>query len=141
MQFARHRLDPDADERRERASAQSLRDFLRRSLRVAIFLCVGSVAVAVLEIDAEVFDRLASKLLYDTCPNRTRKLRRLEAQGPCKRRGVWRILVEHTARSDAELSCRVRAEQMRAAVNGVDRLTIVCFARECGCDRGICLFQ
>ena len=52
-------------------AARPLRDFFRRSLRVAIFLGVGPVAVAVLEIDPEVFDRLTSKLLHNTCPNRT----------------------------------------------------------------------
>jgi hypothetical protein len=95
VQLARHGLDPDADERRQRAGREPFRDFFGRRLRVPIFLDVRSVAVAVFEIDAEVFNRLAAKFLHDTRSNRTGKFL-WQAQRPCDGRGIGRVLVEHT---------------------------------------------
>ena len=62
VQLARHRLDPDADERRQRAGDHAGRDFPGRRLRVAIFLGVGPRAIAVLEIEAKILHRLAFQL-------------------------------------------------------------------------------
>ena len=65
VQLVRHRLDADADERRQRAGDHAGGDFLRCRLRVAIFLGVGPRAVAVLEIETEILDRFALELGED----------------------------------------------------------------------------
>ena len=59
------RLDADADERRQRTRREAARHFRRARGGVAIFLGVGAVAVAVLEIEPEIFHRLAPQLLDD----------------------------------------------------------------------------
>ena len=65
LQLLAQRLDADADERRQRAVRQPRRDLVGRGLRVAVLFVVGAVAVAVLEVDAEVLDRLARQLVDD----------------------------------------------------------------------------
>ena len=56
-------LDPDADERRERAVRGAGGDFDGGRFGVPVLFRVRPVAVAVLEIQPEVLDRLALQLL------------------------------------------------------------------------------
>ena len=65
LQLFVQRLDPDADPGRQRARRQRGRHFVGRRLRDAILFLVRPVAEAVLEIDAEVLDRLARQLVDD----------------------------------------------------------------------------
>ena len=57
------RLEPDADERRREPCADGGRDPLGGADRVGVLDVVAANAVAVLEVDAEVLDRLALELL------------------------------------------------------------------------------
>ena len=52
------------------------RDLVRRGCRVAVLLGVGPVAVAVLEVDAEVLDRLALELRLDARVDHGREIGR-----------------------------------------------------------------
>ena len=63
--FFAERLDADTDKGRQRPFLHAARDFARHLDGVAIFLGVRSRAVAVLEVDAEVFHRLALELVHD----------------------------------------------------------------------------
>ena len=95
---------------------------------VSVFLLVGPVAVAVLEVDAEVLDRLALQLFDDT---------RMERRGVGLRRHAGRAsrpMASARSRGVAAYSSRLRSarapslgaesalQQVRAAVDGVDRL-------------------
>ena len=85
------------------------RDLLRRGRGVAVLFGVGPVAVAVLEVDAEVLDRLAPQLVDDARANRWRGVAasRPSARAQASRRR--RVLVERRQRQRAELRRRVRA--------------------------------
>src|SRR5262249_57633088 len=63
LQLLGQRLDADADRRRQLTVAQSRGHFAGGDLREAVLFLIGPVAEAVLEIDAEVFDRLARELV------------------------------------------------------------------------------
>ena len=114
-------LDPDPDERRERAFREALGAFLARRPGVAVLLRVGTDAVAVLEIDAEVFHRLALQLLLDPAVDDLGDAGidsdRLREGG-----GVRRVLRERLEGEVSELSGRVALEQVRAAVDRVHGL-------------------
>ena len=101
-------------------AAQPGRDFLGGRSRVAVLLGVGPVAVAVLEVDAEVLDRLAPQLVDDPRAHGLGKARPRPARRPsaaAKRARVGRVLVERRQREGAELRGGVGLEQMRAAVD------------------------
>ena len=65
LELLAQRLDADADEGRQRVLPETQRHLLGRRSGVGVFLGVGPVAVAVLEVDAEVLDRLVAQLLDD----------------------------------------------------------------------------
>ena len=65
----RHRLDPDADEWRQRARLETGGDLLGDRYGMAVLFGVRPDAVAVLEVDAEVLDRLARQLVDDAAAN------------------------------------------------------------------------
>src|SRR5207244_3755455 len=90
--------------------------------RVAVFLIVRSIAVAVLEIDAEVFDRLTLQFRNDASINGIREIVR-NAQDAAELEWIGREFVERAQSQRAELHRRVALEQVRAAVNGVHRLS------------------
>src|SRR3954468_17347044 len=58
-QIFAERFYPDADERRERVRGETARDFAGSRGGMAIFFFVGAVAIAVLKIETEIFDRFA----------------------------------------------------------------------------------
>jgi hypothetical protein len=89
MKLARHGLDADADERRQRGGLQAGGDLERGGARVAVFFGVRPRAVAVLEVDAEVFDRLAPQLLQHPGAHRRgeRGIARREANRRSEGRG------------------------------------------------------
>ena len=98
--------------------------------RVAVLLVIGPVAVAVLEVDAEVLDRLARQLVDDARVDAVGE-RRDRGRSPRRaRRGVGRVLVERPQRHRAELPRRVGLEQVRAAVDRVHRLALRGVARK-----------
>jgi hypothetical protein len=109
--------DADADERRQRAFAHALRELVRDDLRVMVFLLVGTIAVAVLEVDAEVLDRLAAELLADALPDRRGvDLRTMDRAR--KRERVDAVLFEDLHGLLASLRA-VSLLKMRAAVDGM----------------------
>ena len=88
---------------------------------VAVFLGVRAVAVAVLEIQPEVLDRLALQLFGHAGMDAGRRVR-CEAEDGRERARIRRMFLEHAQRRRAEPRGRVRLEQVRAAVNRVNRL-------------------
>ncbi len=101
-QLGAERLDADADARRQCAGGETVGDCVRREPRKVILLCVGPRAEAVLEIDAEVLDRLALQLVDDARMNAVGE-REVEPEGLRQRRRGWRVLVERLERGRAEL--------------------------------------
>ena len=91
---------------------------------VAILLGIHTVAIAVLEIDAEVFDRFAAEFFNDPRTDRCRVNVRGETERRRKRFGVRGVLVEHGQCDRTELRRRISLEQVRSAVDGVHRLPI-----------------
>src|SRR5207244_13383938 len=65
LQFLAERLDADADAGRQRARGQAGRHFVGRSACKSILFFIRAAAEAVLEIDAEITDRLARQLVDD----------------------------------------------------------------------------
>ena len=63
LQRRSERLDADPDPGRQRARRRAARGLLGRRTRESIFFAIRPVAEPVLEIDAEVLDRLARELL------------------------------------------------------------------------------
>ena len=81
VQLLRHRLDADADERRQCSRRVTRGDFLGHRLRMAVFFSVRPDAVAVLEVDAEVLDRLARELVDNARCESLRRARPGRAEG------------------------------------------------------------
>src|SRR4051794_13024934 len=88
---------------------------------MAVLFVISAVAVAVFEIDAEVFHRLAAQLLHDACIDDIAEAR-IETDGIAQRGGVGSEVVEGAEGERAEFLRRVALEEMRAAVDGVHRL-------------------
>ncbi len=139
MQLFRHRLDPDADERRQHSRRVTGGDFLGYRLRVAVLFGVGPDAVAVFEVDAEVLDRLARELVDDPRADRSGEPglvgRKRERAG--ERTGVRRVLVENRARDRADLRRRISLEEVRAAIQAVHGLAIAALSRICAAGGGV----
>src|SRR6478672_11021314 len=91
-----------------------------------VLLVIGAIAVAILEIEAEIFDGLAPQFLDNA---RVDFFADVNADGATQGFRVRRILFQGTQGDRPEFPSRVRAEQMRAAVNGMDGLTTIRFAR------------
>ena len=103
VQLLRQRLDADADERRQRAAASAAATPPAADARVSVLFGVRPDAVAVLEVDPEVLDRLAAQLGDDARADRLGEAGRVvrqptEAKRRPKRRRVRRILVERRER-------------------------------------------
>ncbi len=115
-------LQPDADERRKRSVAATLLQGHARGLGVVVLLLVGPDAVAVLEVDPEVLHRLALQLGDDPLAE-VGRLGRAERQseGVRERRTVRRVGVQRGAGQHPQASRRAGLEQMRAAVQHLDR--------------------
>ena len=69
-QFRRERFEADADERRQRTFAEALGHFLGGKLRVLVFFRIGPISIAILEINAEILDRLALQFFQHAAVNR-----------------------------------------------------------------------
>ncbi len=96
-----------------------------------VLLGVRPDAVSVLEVDAEVLDRLARQLVDDAAANGLgqRALVRRQSERRCERRRVWRVLIEHGARDHADSCSGVGLEEVRTAVDAVDGLPVAGFTR------------
>ena len=104
-------------------AAQPAATSRRRGVGVAVLLGVGPVAVAVLEVDAEVLDRLARRASRRRARRMVARERRSrQAERRAKSAGVGRVLVQRRSASAPEPRRRVGLEQVRAAVDGMDRL-------------------
>ena len=128
VQLLDERLDADADERRQRAGVEPRATSLRRRLRVAVLLGVRAVAVAVLEVDSEVLDRLAAQLLCNSradllCEARP-GLARVEPENPIERLRIRCVLVQGRHCENAKFRRRVCPEQMRPAIYRMHGLPI-----------------
>jgi hypothetical protein len=117
MRFVRHRLDPQADPRRQHAAFDSACDLEGRRLGVTVFFGVGPVAVAILEVDAIVLDRLTAQARDDTFANRGGDVTKTECARESRR--IGRVLVQRRERQRPKARGSVSAEQVGAAVKGV----------------------
>jgi hypothetical protein len=88
---------------------------------VAVLLRVGPVPVAVFEVDPEVLDRLPAELLDDALEDLRRGSRR-QPERRAESGGVRRVLLERPQGERAQPRGRVGLEDLRASVDGVDRL-------------------
>src|SRR5262249_17722726 len=106
---------------RQAVAAQARGDFVRGDLREAVLFVLGPVAEAVLEIDPEVFHRLARQLVdharVDAVGDGL-----VEADGGGQRLRIRRVLLQRAQRAGAELARGVGLEQVGAAVDDVHRL-------------------
>ena len=110
---------------------------------VAVFLRVGAIAVAIFEIEPEIFHRFAPQFFDDPIVNLVAaKFRRR----PFRARAA--SVAASGAYSSSERSATspslcggVGFEKMRAAVNGVHRLPAIRFARISAHERRVCLAQ
>jgi hypothetical protein len=128
LQLCRHRLDPDADERRQGAVLQPGGHLLRRRDGMAVLFGVRTVTVAVLEIEPVVLDRLGAELVDDAGANRCREgdgvaVGRVQVERRRKRWRIGRIFLQRRRCQRPELRRGIGPEQMRAAVDRVHRLT------------------
>src|SRR5262245_24547789 len=88
---------------------------------MSVLFRVGSIAVAVLEIEPEVLDRLTPELLDDAGADRVAVV---EAQRARQRLAVRRMLVQRLQRQLAKPRRGVAFEEVGTAVDGVHRLPI-----------------
>ena len=102
-----------------------------------IFLGVRTVAVAVLEVDAEILDRLARQLLADAGVDRRQRRMVADAERRAERRGVGRVVVHRLLRDAPDLGRGVEGEQLSAAVDRVHRLPARSLARVGGGKREV----
>jgi len=65
VEFVAEGLDADADEGGKRVGFEALRDLFGGGERAGVFFGIGACAVAVLEVDAEVFDGFAREFFED----------------------------------------------------------------------------
>ena len=116
------RLDPDAEERRQQPLGETARHLARGGHGGRVLVGVGARAVAVLEVDAEVLDRLAPQLGEHALVHREgepglRALppqsRRVALEGGAQRRGVGRARRRRTS-PRARSRRRGRAPRRRA---------------------------
>src|SRR5205823_7638026 len=89
---------------------------------MAVLFSVGSIAIAIFEIESEVFHGFALKLLDDAGVDH-RRGGSPDSHGCSESVRVSAILLQHTKRRRAETRRRVRPEQMRAAIDCVDGLS------------------
>jgi len=95
---------------------------------VSILLRVRAQAVAVLEVDPVVLDRLAPQLGGDPgVDRRSQRVRHVEDPG--EGAGVGRVLVEGSQGERPQFGGGIPLEQVSAAVDHVDRLAFSGFAR------------
>ena len=97
--------------------------FVRGDLRVAVLLMIGAAAEAVLEVDAEILDRLARELVAHAGVDAIGR-GGLGADHRGQGGGVRGVLVERPECHRPELLRRVSLEEVRAAVDRVDRLAL-----------------
>ena len=128
LQLLGERLDADADEGRQAPGREPGGHLAGGGLGVAVLLRVRTVAVAILEVGPEVLDRLAAEPLGDTGVNRDAEVlpqphRRREV------RGSGGVLFESPQRQRSQPGGDVGLEEVRAAVDRVDRLAASGIAR------------
>ena len=128
LPFLAERLDPNADERRKQAFGHRARRLLGRAHRRRVLFGVGTRAEPILEVDAEILDRLAFELLLHALvddrdqPFAVRPRGKREADGLREVGRVSSVSRHRATRAFAEARHRLRAKQLRAAVDGVHRL-------------------
>ena len=129
VSLGRHRLDANADERRQRTARQSLCHLVGGTDGVGVLFVIGPDAVAVLKIDPKVLDRFAGKLFPDSFMHNARQFARY-AEDRGQHRRVARVFVKCRRREPAELCRCLGAEKLGSAVNCVNRLAAMRVSRK-----------
>jgi hypothetical protein len=91
---------------------------------VAVLFGIGPIAVAVFEIQTKILDRLAPQLIAGAFVDAVGQ-RGGHSHGSCEGRGIRRVVVERTDGGRPEPRRGIGLEEVRAAVDGVNRLTAV----------------
>ena len=123
LQFLVQRLDADTDERRQDALGHAPGHFLGGADGGGVFFVVGAVAVAVFEVDAEVFDGLGLELGAHPGVHRVGQVLG-DSDGLTQICGGGCISVEVSEGELAELAGGLCLIQLGAAVHGVQWLTL-----------------
>src|ERR1051326_1418575 len=134
-ELLRERLHPDAQVLGQRPRRVALRDLARRRRHVAVLLAVRPDAVAVLEVDPEIFDRRARELGTHAAVHRLG-----ESPQPdrlVERARIRRVVRERLASHLPELRRGLRAEQVAAAVDHVHGLAARSVSRVSGHEREV----
>jgi hypothetical protein len=128
MHLGRQRLDAYADKWWQQSCRICGSYFLRDGSRVTVLFGIRPDAIAVLEVDAKVFDRLHCQLVLDACAHDSSQFW-LEPECADQAACVRRVIVKREPRRGAEFADGVRPEEMCATVECVNRLASVGFAR------------
>ena len=106
---------------------------------MAILLGVRAVAIPILEIDPEILDRFGGQLGADPFRNRTKCRVLADSKRLAQAGGIGRIPVHRAQRESAKLGNRIGAEELRAAIDGMDRLAAgtLAWVRLRECDVGL----
>jgi hypothetical protein len=117
---------------------------------VTIFFGVGTISIPILEVDTEIFYRLALQLAANPLVDCVERRMILYVDRVGERRRVRCLEIHRSQRESAELGDRVRGEKLGAAVDSVHRLASSAFTRMRSCERkvrftkrgrGICEFS
>ena len=90
---------------------------------MAVLFRIGSISVAIFEVESKIFNRLSAKLLDDAGVNSGGGLPDSYRRG--KRVRVSGVLLKRTQRALTKTPRRVRTKKVRAAIYGVDGLSTV----------------
>jgi hypothetical protein len=114
-------LDPEADARGERCLGETFRHLDRRRFGMAVLLRIRAVPVPILEVDAEVLDRLPLELRHDAFGDPSGEIfGKSESAGQVP--GLRRVRCERPPRERSQPGGAVGLKELRPAVDGVDRL-------------------
>ena len=117
------RLDADANAERQNMREECRGHLFSGGAREMILFLAGAAAEALFEIDAIVLDRFAVQFVEDAGVDALGE-RVFVADDVGQRLRIRRVLLERAERNSAKLLRGVGLEQMRAAVERVDRLAL-----------------
>lgn len=121
--FLAEGLDANADAGRDRATGDGVRQFAGGRHRESIFLVIGPMTEAVLEVNPEVFDGLVRQLGKHAKPHALADAG-IDAHCVAKRLRSRRIFLQRAKGERSKFSGEIDLEQVGAAVHGMYRLPL-----------------
>ena len=89
-----------------------------------VFFGIGSMPIAVFEVDPKIFDWLVLQLCDGAIKYGLRKFAARESQAMCERCRVRRVVANQVKRERSQSGGSVGLEKLRAAINYMDRLPV-----------------